>query len=512
MARFGRWTTIQITSICLLLFAAACEETASQAADRAHPSSTPTKPFHTASTIIPTTQAIHPAKKNPDYGGIATPTTAAVQTPGADRVIAPVDYPVLPADLIYIQGGRLMLWDHQKNRALDIFNRLGTAADDDNLVLMLRLDKFDMDAIQHKIALSFSTGMSANGIEVFTIAIYDVETNRLIRLVEKTPRILDLSISGDGKFIAYLSESEKPTLVVMPVDVEAEPVLTFHCLKSHDGQIPELDWSADSRKISWADAVGLWTYDFDKNAAETVLGSAVGFVDQEGQRIQVDVSYTDLDWSPQGRYLTARIRPVGAEVYWLALVDTRLQKFVEIPDTYRADQKDSGGQIAWLDDGRLVVAHASGEAARARISIYQILPASKDYLVLSESIDLNNVSTQNLAAATPTASCVSVHKLKPVNSRIISFVCSHPGVSAHPYLYILDFKKLSLQQLGQAPHDIQDILWSANFEGVVMVGEHGSVLYLSRDENLIEDLLPLVGDYPDQVNWFDQAIILGEIQ
>jgi hypothetical protein len=199
-------------------------------------------------------------------------------------------------------------------------------------------------------------------------------------------------------------------------------------------------------------------------------------------------------------------------VYWLALVDTRLHKFVEIPDTYRADQKDSGGQIAWLEDGRLVVAHASGEAAQARISIYRILPASKDYLVLSESIDINTVSTQNQAASTPLDSCVSIHKLKPVNSRFISFVCSHPGMSAHPYLYILDDKKLSLQRLGQAPHDIQDILWSANFEGVMMVGEHGSVLYLSRDENLTQDLLPLVGDNPDQVNWFDQAIILGEIQ
>jgi hypothetical protein len=100
----------------------------------------------------------------------------------------------------------------------------------------------------------------------------------------------------------------------------------------------------------------------------------------------------------------------------------------------------------------------------------------------------------------------------PVNSRFISFVCSHPGISAHAYLYILDLKKISLQQLGQAPHDIQDILWSANGKGVMMVGEHGSVLYLSRDEHHTEDLLPILGDDPDQMNWFDQENLLGEIQ
>lgn len=513
----GLHQTLRFLTLLLLLLAVACAQSAPLAYELFYGSATPTdvRTSHPQTTPVPNTEFV-PLKSAPTDVFNITPTYTN-PTSGDDLEEIPPDRPALPADLIYINGGRLMRWDHQKKIAIDLMEGLDTTigAGDSQLIQArgLRVDKFVMDSLQQRIALSISTGIVANGVELYDLAIYDFDENKLIRLVEQTHRIMQLQISDDGRWVAYIPESQYPKLQIISADSAKNIILTSDCARSGGDQSAWLAWAKDSRKITWTDQNGLWQYEIGGDAPDLVLSNQIELTDQSGQLMQIRVNYTDLSWSPHGRYLTAKLQLVNSDVYWLTLIDTRLKQFIEIPDTYQTIEKSPARRIAWLSDGRLMVVIPDEPThSSPHINIYNILPASENYLVFDQRVDLTSPVLRDRGALTSANSSLSIQDVQPINDRWVSFVSSIPGMASQPHLFLLDLKYQMVYQLGETPQDIHKIIWSANSKGVLILGSYGSILYQSRDGSQFQDLLPIVGDAQTQITWLNRKIDSGGSQ
>jgi len=512
-----------LQSVCFLtvlsvLLAAACTQSPSLAHEQFNNSATPTgvRPSLSPTTPEPSAASI-PSKPTPTGFVFNTPY-GLTNTTGVDKSEEiPVERPTLPADLIYINGGRLMRWDHQKNIAIDLIEELDTkiGAGDSKLIQArgLRVDKFAIDSLQQRIALSISTGIVANGVELYDLAIYDFDENKLFWLVEQIHEILQLQISDDGRWVAYITESQYPKLQIISTDSAKNIILTSDCARSGGDQSAWLAWAKDSRKIAWTDQNGLWQYEIGGDTPDLVLSNQIELTDQSGQRMQIRVNYTDFSWSPHGRYLTAKLQLVNSDVYWLTLIDTRLKQFIEIPDTYQTTEKLPARWIAWLSDGRLlVVVPDEPTHLSPHIKIYNVLPTRENYLVFDQRVDFTSPVVRDRGALTSDSTNFGINSVQPINDRLVSFVGNIPGTTSQPHLFILDLKFQMVYQLGQAPYDIQKIVWSADSKGVLILGSHGSILYQSQDGSQFQDLLPIVGDAQTQITWLNRNTVSGGSQ
>jgi hypothetical protein len=360
----------------------------------------------------------------------------------------------------------------------------------------------------------------------FNLEIYDQASGQAEILAENLPEIYHLALSANGRYLAYTTQKQGGKIELLSGQPEMGPVELAVC----EGQAELICtsspvWAPDRAELAWGDSQGVWLAPANGSPV-LALPASIPITDPRGGTSQITVQYEDLSWSPFGRYLLAKVRPVHSEVRWWGLLDTKTGRQAEIPGTYELGQDTT--QAAWMGDGR-VVAGLPGMAdinALPKIQVWQVLP-TRDDLLLSEletSLPLDLLPPQGGSEAGGSEAGgseaggseaggseaggseagdvqYSVIWLSAYRSRYLSFGVRIPDSQVETSLYLLDLKAGSLAKINDLPATIQQLSWSPSGSDGVAWQEHRRILYIPGDGLSPIDLLPEFGSDAHLFTW-----------
>ncbi len=430
---------------------------------------------------------------------LATYTLTATATPTRRRAtvtptLSPTPIRALQTSrLLYQSGEELLSWDPLTNRINSIADRVAVYA---------------VSANGRKIALLQSLKITGNGMERFNLSLLDVATNQVSLLSEATPRLANLSLSPDGRWMAYYSPHQGGKIIIRSTEVGAQPIEAGDCQPVNQPTCsPNPAWSADGDYLVWSDGRGIWLRWRTLQETRLVLGSRIEVNDPKGKKSQVQVQFDHLEWSPLGRYILVTVRSLPAALRWQALLDTRQGQFVSLP----ASAASSGKIVdaAWMPDGCLFLVYG-GEASQNRptsaerwsvsATIQGMAAPRQVYRLAAE--DLPNLSSA-VISTTPTSPqlAFSPRWATSLGSSWMSFGITITGTNLAPVLYSIDLSNGDLNRLRSLPYDTQDILWSPDYRGALILGWHNETLYAPSDSRPLIDLLPLLDSNPCCYTW-----------
>jgi len=450
----------------------------------------------------------------------STPTTQlAASTPTAPlstaHVVKPVNVAQLPSishDLLFLEQEDLMLWNQATGNletdrgSLMRWNhttgQLETLSDN--------VTCYWVSADRRTVVLEI-----ANGGDIYEIALLDLASGRKTSLVETESRVIDLAISPDGEWVAYIQSETlpeewycKPDLVnfdMYPFTANAlysgtiislrlstsqgntaeSPIEMGHCSGSLGLDLcGRVLWSPDSRSILWSDIKGVWSFELGASQARLIIPQTLNQPDAFENRI-----YIPWRWSPSGRYiLTAFLVYEGVTQ---VILDTLTGKVVEVPGAF--SYEFAGSNPAWMRDGRLFTIRPPlpseyTDFPPAAIEIWRVDPQQPGMLVLENSFQLD-VAWDQLPTADPA---------ELEDGRLAFAILSREsGDDPARGLYFADPVSLAPSKVNVLPPSLSEyfyfasgIVWSPDGQGAILQdwSVYPMLLYVPTDGSAVYDL------------------------
>lgn len=417
----------------------------------------------------------------------------------------------LTNDLLFLSNGSLMRWD-SGNGLMETIIQVQQYDDDavaliDQAVSPGSILRYSGDRRFMNIALLRSKGVSANGVELFDLALLDVNEAGVIILIEELPRIYQLSISPDGRWIAYSLDEYSGQIYALRTSGVGEPVEIGHYEIDEEWEYGPIRWSPDSRSIIWSDSRGLWLSYPDDPEPLQVLSDILEIRDFEGDNANIRVMYTILNWSPMGRYILATVKPYQSTVKWQAIIDTRRGHIAEVPGSY--EFQNPAAKAKWGLNGDLFVANGNNteENEIPSLQIFKVVPTRDDMIILEEEFLFR---PEQLAEATGRAEYQNhlyIDLPTQINEWEQSFILRTTDNRSLPTLFKYDKKSSTMTAIMEIPSDAYNIEWSDDGQSAILLGQHGSILIFLAEASQIIDIGAAWELDPCCVNWlpFDNS-------
>lgn len=474
-------------------------------------------------------------------GELSTAPAAALAPPPAYPTALPPRSPSVPvSDLLYLSQERLLRW-----RPPALIPQL----------LAEGVQTFSLTPDGRLVALLRPRRLSANGQPRFDLDLLDLQTLQTASLLKESPPLLQIHLSPDGNWLAYQVDVEEGPIYALPIGdlrqaIAAAPTPTPQqagatgaplTLQETLGGSPveaaprpplrlgacslqpacdSLDWApvapggligapaAAGAALIWSDPRGIWLASPAQASGQPRLiqPAEISVADPKGQKSQMQVRFSQAVWSPQGRFILARVQPLNSPIAWYSLVDTLSGRRADIQDSY--SQTANQAQARWLPSGDLLVTHASDPARQVSPFVRLILvrPTSPDLLVAGKSFDLYSDALPFSASA---RKIIPVHEVNwagdPLAGRLplsIDLV----GMDAAPVLFLLDLQVGKLNKLADLPANIAAVYWSPDGSGgLILVTGNGPTglrpLFIALDGSGFYDLEAVLGPNPHEFHW-----------
>jgi hypothetical protein len=272
-------------------------------------------------------------------------------------------------------------------------------------------------------------------------------------------------------------------------------------VQGDQGQCTVSAWSADSRQLAWSDLAGIWVYDVSRNNLRRVVSDTLTITALDGSESPIQVEYSDVNWSPKGRYLSTWISRQKSAARWLAIIDTRLAKVIDIPNS--EETIFPGVRATWTQDGDLFVVRPGQDDTLqpAQAELLQVLPARAGYFAVKYRYALNAAGFLEEWAALKPETALTPHFPEQISSNRFSFTLELPDSGLLPILTVLDLRSGNLQRVGPVPEDSRQILWAPDYRRAVIFSEHGALIYMDAQTGSLFDLRSLFGDEVTRFIW-----------
>lgn len=323
-------------------------------------SPTPTNTTSASPTLDPTTTPRPPSPtstRTPVPEDTPTPTRRPPSpTPSATRTRTP---PENPSTLLFISEGRLGQWNPVNDQV--------------SLLAPLAVD-YVVSGEGYHVAVIRGRGLSAETAERFDLEVHNVRRGISQTLMEEASFLYGLQISFSGQWIAYTTQEDGGAIRVLRSAPGEDPVEVASCgqdVLSNCTGSPI--WSPERAELAWSDAEGLWTAAAPDFTPRLAHPPALSVRDPGGQVTELQVTFDQLRWSPNGRYVLVYVSPTQSPVRWQALIDTRTGRSAEVPGTF--GQEDPQISLGWLPNGRLYILHPD-----LLLETWEVLPTRDDLL------------------------------------------------------------------------------------------------------------------------------------
>jgi hypothetical protein len=401
--------------------------------------------------------------------------------------------PRFSSDLLFLSESRLGRWN-------DVSNELSLMAA--NVV------SFSSSENGHSVVLQRSRGLANQNGNLFNLDVIDLQTNHTQTILNDTQLIFFLAISPDDQWIVYTSQEQGGSIFLLSTDIGASPVKLGSCSQSdhsmncNNGPV----WASDSRGLAWSDNQGVWIYSMEDSQTSLAVPGKLEVSDPKGELSQVQVSFSRLSWSPQGRYLKAEVSPVGSDVHWLSVLDTRTGRVGEVPGTYTRAHITS--ELTWLSDGSLCQIRGSNRQQNQGpiATLWRVLPTRDDLLLELNSFNLRSDDFPSEVNNLPDTNDVP-YWLESIDDRLVSFALFLPGQERPGVLFTMDLKYGAVQKINELPYSTQMILWAPDHAGTLVHSQQGEILFVPRDGSKPKNLTPSLGSDAKEFRWLPMISI-----
>jgi hypothetical protein len=432
--------------------------------------------------------------------------------------------PSRTSDLVYLQGERLMRWDHVTNYATILAENVAEFATSPGGGVIVLLQPQRVGGIILR---------SANGVQYFDLQLLNLSSMQMAPVRQHVTRLYHMSVSPDDNWLAYtltaqggqillqrLPQTYRPAQAAVAgstrpssVDNNSAPALHSGDASSPTGaELPALlgecrmagadanseselcsdfAWAPDSVSILWHDARGIWLGSLQPAKVSLIHPASIQVSDPKGNQQEIQVRFKSPQWSPAGRYVLLTVLPSASAVRWQAVLDTRSGRLVQVSDSYKQDEFEACA--AWLNSGDLVVAHADNAAAHEAPFMRQmrVMATNSEMLLPLKTVPLE----LDLFAPGAAADGLSrYYPLWPVQSQhgeiFFSLISSGPPATAT--MYQLNFALGTLLKMFRLPFEPLGLSWAPDDSGALIIGQRGQVIFVPVDGGDFLDLLPML--------------------
>ncbi len=413
----------------------------------------------------------------------------------------------LPYDLLFLAEGTVWRLNRGEDKAFPILaigandlpasKTLPTTARSPGVVTDYRLDQR-----ARSLFMLSSKGIAANGVEMFELLHYELETGILKTLIPDTSRLSHFSVSPDGNWLIYTLENQPVPIYILNADGSRPAAIIGRCHFDLNQGCDHFAWAEDSRFVIWSDHQGVWIADPATITSWKVIGDRLDVTDLLSGKATILASYSNLEWSPKGRFLLATVNPEDSIVHWRALIDTRRGHVAEVPGTY--EYLETTARVIWTDNGDLFIVRSlqDDQVGSIELETWKIVPTREDMLLIDRSHQFSNVEMNDQAALDKRITSYFPDLPSQIDRDRYSLYFQSQDSEINSFLSIYETKLNHLIGISELPNDIVQIQWSSDGSGALLIGDHGSALYLSLQEGLIYDLRQLLGESAASVRWF----------
>jgi hypothetical protein len=419
----------------------------------------------------------------------------------------PSPAPTSSSDLLYLSQNKLMRWDHVTQYASLLVDRVADytalvdpfAAYQQPVTPDMALRNFP-----RLIALLRSKEVAADGTALFDLDILNLETKQIINLYEDIPKIEALQFTLQGDRLAYIDRSVDDRILVTNTSAGSQPQTIAACHREGEITCQKAFWSPDGRWLSWSDAEGIWLADQRTPTSKLIHPNRIKILDPKNQESEIKVSYEMISWSPDSRFMLLKIIPSAQGVQWYSLLDTRLSRLIDIPET--ADFSIPAAKIAWTYDGNLILALSGNlpDQQGPTLQLWRIVPTNNTVLTPGQRLLLGQNAPADLKRLfSSEVTCPFwLHQFGPTDFRL-GLINTEDNNSA--YLVRLNFEKNTLDQAMKLTTGVEKVLWAPDASGAIILSERGQVLYASFSKNELIDLFPSIGQDAHSFLWLAPA-------
>jgi WD40 repeat protein len=359
---------------------------------------------------------------------------------------------------------------------------------------------YSLDEQVGEIALLRSKGITANGVELFNLDLYDVTSEEAWTIVGNSTRISHMTLSPDGEWIAYKKEEDPYRIILLPTSERAgagEVSISGDNSRILDG----FEWSPDGRYLAWIDSSGIWLSDSRGFQPRLAVPNTIGMTYYGGEQSEILVKFDSLDWSPQGRYILTRVSPSQSEVSWMGIADTDRGLVSEIPGSFSPG--DLIRNVEWTSEGDLLIVNGGSQVADSPTSlqIWRVVP-THDELIMPEL----NINLGNSLASPSAVSTLQEQNLafpRKLDYRHYSFITVPEDPSDESVIFIYDTITQELDKVCKLPAGTIDVIWTGDGQGAIVVGRHNSAIIATLDSGA-DDLYQIMGVDSCCFRWLGQ--------
>ena len=396
------------------------------------------------------------------------------------------------SDLIFLSNGALVLWDSEDGVIKPIvqvppIDNAAKATIEKGLPPGSILE-YSADRRFRFIALFRSKGIAANGVELFDLALLDVEKGSFRLLIEEMPRIFQLSLSPDGQWIAYSTDEKTGRIYALGTDGIGKPIEIGSYTVDEDWEYGQILWAPDGRRLLWSDASGIWITNPDEPDAKQILTDVIEIKDLQGEKSSVRVMYPSLTWSPLGRFILAQVQPYQSTVKWQGIIDTRLGQISEVPGTYEYQSPAANARLGQNGDLLVSSGFDPEESHFPSLGIFRIVPTRDDMVIPKEEYLFHQEEFVSITGDFNYNNQFFLDVPTQIDKWKYSFIINPAEKARPPLLFLFDKKSGSLSVVSEVPIDTISIDWSPSGEASILQGQHGSVLLILAEERQVIDV------------------------
>jgi hypothetical protein len=448
----------------------------------------PTENIATAPLLTPT------GTKEVKFASFSTPLLATVlytKTPQPGYQTSPTLATITPSlsnasDLFFLAEDSLMRWDHVTNYMVPLA---------ENVI------SFSTSFDGHRVVLLRSTGVAANGIALFNLDLLDLHTKQVSTLLKGITRLDNILISPNARWIAFLQGETLPTLYSISINEPEQRKQLGVCHKTDYSSCKMVSWSPESNSLLWEDKLGIWVSNLDGSKPILVSTPIIEVTDPKGQKSRISVTFQGLHWSPKGRYVLSQIK-TDADVCWFAVLDTRQERWIEVPGTFQMSTPSSAS-ASWMKDGKLLVVNIVNQpkSPNALIDLWQVVPTRNELLVLEKEIQLSNLRFPALSQSVLSEIKYTASWSEQIRDQVICFGITSTGSSQELYLYWVIIEQEVSFFANQVEMQASEVLWSPDGTGALLVEGSSKVVFIPLEGSQPLQLANLVGKQARDFIW-----------
>ena len=387
---------------------------------------------------------------------------------------------------IYLQNGRLFHWLAQDKSLVSVFR--DDEVNSDEIIL------FNLNEMQTLLAIVQRKGVTVNGVALYTLSIWRFPEIEFVTRVDEIRLVDDLRFAPYRNRLAWREAPPDGHIYLLDFEKDSGAILIAQPEIQPGSNIGIMSWNSAGDRLIWSDERGIWLSKPEIDQAVAIAGNSTQVSYISGETHTIQVLYNDISFSPDDRFLLARVHALAAQISWWGVVDVKTGRSTIFPDSYSNSQP--GSQAIWIAANQLLEAGCD-RSGDIWLREWEILPTRADlrYLVTEKRLDIFDLESGDEMLCTGSINTLSLDSRENI---VLEIPLQNRQL---PMMTRLDPETLVQLDSIEVPYDLNEVAWDPHGRNAILSSTHGATLFYSMSSKSLYDLQPFLGVGVQQPVW-----------